>query len=91
MLNTTRWAGHCSPQEVDKIVEKVVTEDHTIFKGRAGEVVLGLLFALFFVLAVVGWFVVWRNASGKSVPFGLGKGGRYSALNGEEREGFLAE
>jgi len=61
--------------------------------SHGGEVALGLLFAIFFVASVAGWFVVYRQKNGLPVPvfdkFFQGGNSRYSLVHPEEKEGFL--
>lgn len=52
--------------------------------SHAGEVALGLLFAVTFITAVIGWFLLWRTRK----HGGLNKSG-YSATSNYERESFL--
>lgn len=88
VINNTYHVGRCSPA-----YNIIRPTNDVINSGHGGEVALGLLFAIFFVAAVLGWFVVWRSATGRSVPFGLGgnSSSRYSSVHNDEREGFLNE
>jgi len=43
---------------------EMVVEKHSAEKDKAGEAVLGVFFALSFVAASVGWYLVWKSKRG---------------------------